>query len=127
MLRTVAPPDFVEILAEMYAGTILHLKVSEVTGLGPNQMWMFGSDATLHVDFGRISVEIAKSGETSFTEIPIPDEKRDHWRVEEEFVNAIRGLEKVTRHTFEDGVRYMEFTEAVLRSSQTGKKVPLPL
>ena len=127
MLRTVAPPDFVEILAEMYAGPILHLKVSEVTGLGPNQMWMFGSDATLHVDFGRIRVEIAKSGETSFTEIPIPDEKRHHWRVEEEFVNAIRGLEKVTRQTFEDGVRYMEFTEAVLRSSQTGKKVPLPL
>ena len=90
-------------------------------------MWMFGSDATLHVDFGRFSVEIAKSGETSFTEIPIPDEKRDHWRVEEEFVNAIRGLEEVTRHTFEDGVRYMEFTEAVLRSSQTGCKVPLPL
>lgn len=127
MLRTVAPPDLVEILAEMYAGPLLHLRVSEVTGLGPNQMWMFGSDATLHVDFERTHVEIAKSGETSFSEVPIPDEKRHHWRVEEEFVNAIRGLEKVTRQTFEDGVRYMEFTEAVLRSSQTGRKVHLPL
>ena len=34
MLRTVAPPDLVEILAEMYAGPLLHLRVSEVTGLG---------------------------------------------------------------------------------------------
>ena len=127
MLRTVAPPDLVEILAEMYAGPLLHLRVSEVTGLGPNQMWMFGSDATLHVDFERITVDIAKSGQTQFTNVPIPDEKRHHWRVEEEFVNAIRGIEKVTRQTFEDGVRYMEFTEAVLRSSQTGRKVPLPL
>ena len=55
MVRTVAPPDLVEILAEMYAGPLLHLRVSEVTGLGPNQMWMFGSDATLHVDFEQIS------------------------------------------------------------------------
>lgn len=126
-LRTVAPPDHVEILAEMYAGPTLHLRVSEVTGLGPNHLWMFGTEATLHIDFERLFVEIAKKGETSFTTIPLPDEKRHVWRVEEEFVNAIRGVEQVTRHTFEDGVRYMEFTEAVLRSSQTGQRVPLPL
>jgi hypothetical protein len=29
--------------------------------------------------------------------------------------------------TFEDGVRYMEFTEAVTRSLQTGQTVQLPL
>jgi hypothetical protein len=29
--------------------------------------------------------------------------------------------------TFEDGVRYMEFTEAVFRSRQTGQAVSLPL
>lgn len=127
LLRTVAPPDHVEVIAEMYAGPILHLRVSEVTGLGPNHLWMFGTDATLHVDFERIAVELAEKGRTSFTRIPVPDEKRHRWRVEEEFVNAIRGREKVTRHTFEDGVRYMEFTEAVLRSSQTGRRVPLPL
>lgn len=126
-LRTVAPPDYVEIIAEMYAGPILHMRISEVTGLGPNHLWMFGTDATLHVDFERLRVEIAKKGEASLTELSIPDEKRHHWRVEEEFVNAIRGREEVTRNTFEDGVRYMEFTEAVLRSSQTGRRVPLPL
>ena len=111
----------------MYAGPTLHMRVSEVTGLGPNHLWMFGTEATLHIDFERIYVELAKQGETAFTEIPVPDQKRHVWRVEEEFVNAIRGVENVTRHTFEDGVRYMEFTEAVLRSSQTGQRVPLPL
>jgi predicted dehydrogenase len=38
-------------------------------------------------------------------------------------VNAIRGREKITRTTFEDGVRYMEFTDAVARSAATGHTV----
>jgi predicted dehydrogenase len=50
-------------------------------------------------------------------------ERRIGWRVEEEFVNAIRGREKVSRTTFEDGVRYMEFTEAVARSAALGQAV----
>jgi hypothetical protein len=41
--------------------------------------------------------------------------------VEEEFVNAIRGREKVSRTTFEDGVRYMEFTDAVAMSLALGR------
>ena len=43
--------------------------------------------------------------------------------VEEEFVNAIRGREKIARTSFEDGVRYMEFTDAVTRSATTGQTV----
>ena len=39
----------------------------------------------------------------------------------------ITGTEKVTRTTFDDGVRYMEFTEAVARSARTGQAVALPL
>ena len=48
------------------------------------------------------------------------------WRVEEEFVNAIRGREKIARTGFEDGVRYMEFTDAVTRSAATGQTVDVP-
>ena len=60
-------------------------------------------------------------------EIEIAPEKEGAWRVEEEFVNAILGLEKVTHTSFADGVRYMEFTEAVTRSAQEGEVVGLPL
>ena len=38
-------------------------------------------------------------------------------------VNALRGHEKVTRTTFDDGVRYMEFTDAVARSAASGQAV----
>ena len=56
-------------------------------------------------------------------EIAIPAEQRIGWRVEEEFVNAIRGTEKITRTNFEDGVRYMEFTDAVTKSAASGQAV----
>ena len=55
--------------------------------------------------------------------MPIPAEQRIGWRVEEEFVNAIRGREKITRTSFEDGVCYMEFTDAVATSMAEGRAV----
>ncbi|MBM3956526.1 MAG: hypothetical protein FJ313_00560 [Gemmatimonadetes bacterium] len=59
--------------------------------------------------------------------VDIPAGKRGAWRVEREFVNAIRGVEPVTHTTFADGVAYMEFTDAVLLSWQTEETVALPL
>jgi len=47
--------------------------------------------------------------------------------VEEEFIKAIRGEEEVKLTTFADGVKYMEFTEAVALSAASGKAVHLPL
>ena len=47
-------------------------------------------------------------------------------QVEEEFVSAIRGKEVVRRTTFEQGVRYMQFAEAVTHSYQSGCTVRLP-
>ena len=59
--------------------------------------------------------------------VDVPHEARGFWRVEQEFVGAIRGTEKVKLTDFSTGVRYMEFTEAVARSAQSGVAVPLPL
>ena len=56
-----------------------------------------------------------------------PDSERDEWRVEAEFIGAIRGEEQIRLTTFEDGVKYMEFTEAVHLSSQQRATVFLPL
>ena len=47
--------------------------------------------------------------------------------MEEDFIAAIRGKAPVRLTTFEDGVRYMEFTEAVFRSRQTGQAIALHL
>ena len=68
-----------------------------------------------------------RKGDAELTEIPIPPEKKGAGRVEEEWINAIRGEEQITRTPFDVGVQYMEFTEAVARSSQTGQAISLPL
>ena len=57
----------------------------------------------------------------------IPANKRGGWRVEAEFIGAIRGEEPVRFTDFETGVKYMEFTEAVHQSAQSARPVELPL
>ena len=60
-------------------------------------------------------------------EVPNPRSEQAYNRVEEEFTNAIRGVEEITMAPFQTGVHYMEWTEAVYRSSQTGQAVYLPV
>ena len=50
--------------------------------------------------------------------MPIPDALRGGWQVEADFIAAIRGERPVTHTDFRTGVRYMQFTEAVARSSR---------
>src|SRR5688572_26484116 len=116
-LRDVKIPDHLEILATLRDGAAARLRFSSVAALGPaGDVWIFGSDGTLRLDAEGKRLLGGRRGDTALSEIPIPVERRVGWRVEEEFINAIRGQEKVSRTTFEDGVRYMEFTDAVARS-----------
>ena len=117
-------PDHVDILAALNGGAIAHLRFSSVTALAPPpEVWIFGSDGTLRLEVDAKRLSGGRRGDKALYEIPIAPEARVGWRVEEEFVNAIRGREKISRTTFEDGVRYMEFTDAVARSAATGKAV----
>ena len=68
-----------------------------------------------------------KRGDESLSEVDVPKDRHGGWRVEEEFVNAIRGLEPITHTTFADGLKYMQFTEAVARSMRENRAVSLPL
>ena len=49
------------------------------------------------------------------------------WRVEEEFVSAIKGKEKISHTSFSDGLKYMQFTDAIRMSWESGNKINLPL
>ncbi len=128
-VESVTVPDHVDVVCDMACGAQAHLAVSAVTGLNRvNDIWLFGAEGTLYIDGNTWKLYGGKKGgERKVQEIPIPDEKKGKWRVEEEFVNAIRGIEPVTTTTFEDGVKYMEFTEAVTRSAQAGQAIYLPL
>ena len=117
-------PDHVDILAQLRSGAVAHLRFSSVTGLAPgSEAWIYGSEGTLRLEADALRLTGGRRGESALREIPVPPKTRIGWRVEEEFVNAIRGREKVTHTGFEDGVRYMEFTDAVTRSATTGQTV----
>ena len=77
-------------------------------------------------DSGQI-IFVGRRGDTQLSELANPPEQQAFYRVEEEFINAILGVEEVTMATFDTGVHYMEWTEAVHRSSESGAVVDLPL
>jgi predicted dehydrogenase len=126
--RAVRVPDHVDVLAQLACGAQAHFQMSGAMGhSGPNGVWLFGSQGTLHFDFDAETLYGGQAGDKALQPIAVPPEEVVPWRVEEEFINAIRGQEEVTRTPFAVGVQYMEFTEAVNRSIATGEAVPLPL
>jgi predicted dehydrogenase len=123
-LRAVRVPEHVDVVAEMACGAQASFRFSSVTGLaGPDAATLFGSEGTLRFTEGRLYG--GRRVDEELEEIPVPPEEEGGWRVEEEFVGAIRGEEEITHTTFDDGVKYMEFTEAVARSTATGRAVAL--
>ncbi len=126
VLRAVRIPDHVDVLAKMACGAQAHFGLSAVRAFGgPDAATLFGSDGTLRFSAGELFG--GRRGDSRLRPISIPDAERSGWRVEEEFVNAIRGKEKITRTTFADGLKYMLFTEAVARSMAERKTVAVSL
>jgi predicted dehydrogenase len=125
---TVTIPDHLDVLAEMACGAQAHFQFSGVTGLAPSpSAWIFGSEGTLQFRLQENALYGGRKGENALSLVPIPAEERGYWRVEQEFIGAIRGEAPIRLTTFADGVRYMEFTEAVARSLAQGTTVHLPL
>jgi predicted dehydrogenase len=88
---------------------------------------LYGSEGTLIYDLLRNEILGGKRGAAGLEPLPIPDAQRGAWRVEADFIAAIRGERPVTHTDFATGVRYMQFTEAVARSSRHQMPVTLPL
>ena len=125
-MQAVRIPEHLEVIGEMVCGAQMHFQVSSVTGLaGATEIFLFGSEGTLR--FSENKLYGGKRKNKKLREVAIPPEEEQSWRVEEEFVNAIRGLEPITHTTFADGVKYMEFTEGVARSVASREAVSLPL
>ena len=89
-------------------------------------MWFYGSEGTLKSDGYAERLFGARRGESEFTEIAIPARPQIVHGIAAEFVAAIREEREMEQVTFAQGVRYMEFTEAVGISASTGQRVHLP-
>jgi predicted dehydrogenase len=94
---------------------------------GARRIELYGSDGTLVYDLLADTIQGARSGTPELEPLEIPASLRGGWRVEAEFVAAIREGSPISHTDFETGARYMEFTEAVARSSRHQERVLLPL
>ncbi len=126
-LVSVSIPDHIDILYELANNAQVHMRMSATTGHSTgNQIWFYGTEGTIYIDQQQ-NVFGGRHDENGLTAIDNPTELQAYYRVEEEFSNAIRGTEEITMVPFESGVHYIEWTEAVARSIQTGNRMTLPL
>ncbi len=117
-------PDHLEVLVRMRCGARARFHFSTVFGLLPEKsITLFGTEGTLRFGDGRLIG--GRRDDDSLKPIPARPEEADEWRVEADFIAAVRGEAPVRLTTFEDGVRYMAFTEAVHQSLSRGGVVPV--
>jgi predicted dehydrogenase len=126
-MASVRIADSLAIAAEMENGAVASYHFSGVARWAPeDRIDLMGTRGWLAYDWGKDEVSGA-SGETKQAQpIPVPDELRRDWTAEADFIRAIRTGGAV-EPSFADGVKYMEFTEAVYRSAESGSAVTLPL
>jgi predicted dehydrogenase len=124
----VGTPDSVQVLTTQDDGSCGTYRLSGLfwheTGMGIS---LHGSEGTLVYDLSHDQIRGARRSEPELQPMPIPQALRGGWQVESDFVAAIRGERPVTHTDFATGVRYMQFTEAVARSSRHQSPVLLPL
>ncbi len=125
----VGTPDSVQVLTEISGGARGLYHFSGVTRFGPgSQIHLYGTEGTIKYELLPTDRLLgARRGDAVLCEIAVPPDKAMGWRVETEFIEAIRGRGQIEFTDFATGVRYMEFTEAVARSAQEGVAVELPL
>ena len=125
-------PDHIDVVGEMAQGGQMRFNVSTVVGHAPAlaDIHIFGTEGTLRLHQSQsepMALHYGARGDSGMAPVKMDPTKQGVWRVEEEFINAIRGVEEVTHTDFQTAVKYMEWTDAVAHSVQTGERVSLPL
>jgi predicted dehydrogenase len=111
-------PDSVSILgrfAQSGARMIYHFSGVE-SGKPRMEFRLNGSKGALRFDAVKTTLLYAKAGETTEKKITLSRSQCRGWQVEADFINSIRTGAPVKLTTFEQGVRYMTFTEMVSQS-----------
>jgi predicted dehydrogenase len=121
-------PDSITVAADMARGGLGSFLFSGIARqAGPNSIELYGSAGTLKYELQADRILGARAGEPELREIPISPQEARTWTVEADFIAAIRTGRRDPEPSFADGVRYMDFTEAIFRAADNGTVVELPL
>jgi predicted dehydrogenase len=118
-------PDSVTVAAKMSNGARASYVMSYVAPVAQRtSITIYGTEGAIAWDQGDRMSAGKRGGQLEPIE---PDPALvGSWRVEQDFVESIRDGKPVRLVSFEDGVRYMEFTDAVWRSWTEGRAVDVP-
>jgi predicted dehydrogenase len=126
-------PDTVTVAGELENGALFSGLWSGVARFGdsPNAIEVFGSEGTIRYLSGTDApgsgqILAAKREEPELREVEIPAAEARAWTVEADFVAAVREGKRDPEPSFSDGLKYMEFTDAVFKSAAEGHAVDLP-
>jgi len=120
-------PDVVQVFGHWPNGIAGSLEWSGVAQFPPDEtLTIYGRDGTLVYNFTKDEIFGARRGDKKLTHLEIPSELEKSWTVEKDFIDAVvHGGHP--EPSFETGVEYMEFVEAVNLSARGGHAVELPL
>jgi predicted dehydrogenase len=120
-------PDVVHVIGQWANGLAGTLEWSGVAQFPPDEtLTIYGRDGTLVYNFTKDEIHGARRGDKKLHPLDIPEELETKWTVEKDFIDAvIQGGHP--EPSFETGVEYMEFIEAVNLSARGGHAVELPL
>lgn len=120
-------PDVVQVFGQWPNGLAGSLEWSGVAQFPPDEtLTIYGRDGTLVYNFTKDEILGARRGEKKLHLLEIPPELETAWTVEKDFIDAVvKGGHP--EPSFETGVQYLEFTEAVNLSARGGHAVELPL
>jgi predicted dehydrogenase len=120
-------PDSLAVIAELQCGATASYHFSEVAAFGPQHfIEIYGSRGALVYQLFTEEIQGATVGDERLRPIPIPPEEERFQDTDARFVQAILQGTPVSPD-FDEGLRYMEFCEAVALSVKKGVAVPLPL
>lgn len=123
--RAVDVPESLGVVARMESGATAVYHLSSVARFGDTSLEVYGTKGTFKLSGDQCL--IAGAGDQALKPLEVPPQQRGGWRVEEEFAEAVLEGKPVSHTRFADGVKYMEFTEAVNISLREGRQVELPL
>ena len=120
-------PDLVQVFGQWPNGLAGSLEWSGVAQFPPDEtLTIYGRDGTLVYNFTKDEILGARRGEKALHPLAIPPDLLTEWSVEKDFIHAVLHGEH-PEPSFETGVQYLEFTEAVHLSARGGHAVELPL
>lgn len=119
-------PDHIDVIANLKCGATAYFQFSNmIEKNNDNGVCVYGNKASLFFEYSSQKLYIRDRFKVATEEYSVPSKNKVEWTVERDFINSILNKEPVKLTKFEDGVKYMAFTESVFSSLEKRKLIKI--